>query len=532
MRDSGNVVGIDLGTSTTLVATPEQVIPIGRSHKWIPSIAAAGTHGLLVGDDAADLNPDKQLRSPKRYITEELDKRLPPPPDGVDPMEALELLLRGAVHGAGNVGVNMDEVEVRLGCPAMWTGRQREMLCVIAQLVGIDVDISDLVEEPVAVGVSWIIDQRNLGRFDADGRVVVVDAGGGTTDVAVLQAQDGGRGLQFSVLASDAISMAGDHIDDSISEYLRTKYGLDEREVGDAELLSASRLLKETLTIDRRATVRVGLGGRVELTLSRDDFEELFQPTLKKVIGFTEAVVRSAKMRERDHLSPSSIRSMPWESVCEDISTVVVAGGTGQVPAIRRALSEKFGRPVTLLASPQTAVVEGLATNIDYGRINLPRPPFDFVLSYEERSGERVEKILYDAFSPLYEPHAVFLGSPQYRHQVELPASFCGGETLTVECRTPGQSHRPVPLSIVWKSDNGKPAKQTSMAFEIPFNPYGSKQRFTIVLQPDGAVVLGGQKYFIEEWPVVRGRHARAALPPINVRRTSGPARPEWDLSK
>lgn len=518
-ESSRNWIGIDLGTSTTLVADGSDVLALGAMHPWIPSVAALGDAGLVVGDDAEAFDPSRVLRSPKRYITEaRYADSLEAPPPGLDPLDALEQLLRHATEKARGLGVEVKGGGVRLGCPAMWTGEQRRTLCDLAAAVGIEVEIGDLIEEPVAVGVSWILERRDAGKYESGGRVLVVDAGGGTTDVAVIQAEDSVASLHFSVLASDAISTAGDHVDQTVSSYLRARDSIALEDASDVELLRVSRFLKEALTADVEARATFGRSNQAA-SLTRDEFDDAFRSTADRVVRFTKAVVRSALMRERDALKPDQIRSQPWDVTRLSVDTIVLAGGTGRIPALRQALEECFGSAVVELASPQTAVVEGLAATVDYGRINLPRPPFDFVLSYGSKKG-RVTKALYEAFTPLYDWHAVFGGMAQYRRAVSLEG-LSPDAIVQVACMTPGPNPEEVPLAINWVetghgSDGSITRTEHAGAFEVKHNGRGE---LALVLRPDGTLIINGTKYQVDEWPVVRGRQNRGALPPINVKR-------------
>lgn len=533
-EDQTNWVGIDLGTSTTLIATETGVLPVGSgANLWIPSIAAVGPDGLIVGDAAQGLDPSKVLRSPKRYITEDSKTgTLPSPPEGLDPLAALEELLRHVTDKARALDVQIDSSAVRLGCPAMWTGEQRRKLCEIAGAVGIEVEIGDLVEEPIAVGVSWILEQRDAGLYKSGGRVVVVDAGGGTTDVAVIQAEDSDDSLRFSVLASDAISTAGDHVDTLVSDHLRQRDSISTKEVADAELLRVSLLLKEALTSEISATAIYGSGGTREAVLTRKEFDEAFSATANTIVRFTEAIVRSAKMRERDPLPPDVLRKTPWSEIRASVDVVVLAGGTGRIPALRTALEASFGKPVVELMSPQLAVVKGLAARVDYGRINLPRPPFDFVLEYEYQS-ETFSEILYKAFTPLYKRRAVFGGSAQFHKAFLVETKHRGAvKTVRIACKTPGANGEYVPLLINEREEQpdgglGPITSTEQNSFEVILNNWGGVE---LTLKPDGTVVLNHVTYEIDEWPAVRGRHNRGALPPTNIKvRKTNPRQP-WEL--
>lgn len=536
-------IGIDLGTSTTLLADGSSgrsvVVPIGLHERWIPSTAGRVGDRLVVGDETSRLDPESVLRSPKRYITEQAQlSLLPTPPSGVDPEEALRELLRAVIRAAEALGMDLSASDVRLGCPAMWTGVQRSTLSNLAADVGLEVRSSDLVEEPVAVGVAWILEQWRQHRDDVGGRIVVVDAGGGTTDVAVLQATDDNGQLRFSVLASDALSTAGDHIDELVGDYLRQRDGVDEQRVSDVALSLVSRQLKEDLTLEPVAK-RLSIGeNAVEFALTREELDALLAPTCHVLTRFVKAVTRSARLRERDALAPSAIRQEPWEHAQRDIHHVVVAGGTGQVPAIQEAVDDLFDREIVLIESPQTAVVEGLAAAQDYGRINLPRPPFDFYLDYEV-GGVLHRRQLYGAFTPLYPWYAVVSPDASLNYRLEVdPDGLAPGSSVPgrVFCSSPDDLETRVPFNVYrrvetcevhdarrqWEGPGPCPCKWAAKASDWLEVTVDSRQRFEFTLRPDGSMVVGGQVHVVREWPILRGRHKLGAG--IDIARQS-----RWD---
>src|SRR5256885_11973201 len=130
----GYAVGVDFGTSTSLVAhragrRPVEVAPLGLSTRWFPSVA--GFHGdtLVVGEEAETLNSGV-IRSVKRAIT---DRRASVSVPGalvqrtVDADEVIIALFAEIGRRAEAAGQSLTaEHDLRLGCPAMWDGEQRE----------------------------------------------------------------------------------------------------------------------------------------------------------------------------------------------------------------------------------------------------------------------------------------------------------------------------------------------------------------------------------------------------------------------
>ncbi|MBX6751746.1 MAG: hypothetical protein IRY85_19170, partial [Micromonosporaceae bacterium] len=150
---------LDFGTSTTLVATADGVVPIGTVDTALPSIIGYDDDGtLVIGESAEVLSPTQAVRSIKRSITERRDFVPVDLPAGVRDVRVDDLighLLHEAVRRAAARGVDLTAAGVRLGCPAMWDGRQRRRLLDAAARSGLSLTLESLVDEPVAAGIAW-----------------------------------------------------------------------------------------------------------------------------------------------------------------------------------------------------------------------------------------------------------------------------------------------------------------------------------------------------------------------------------------
>jgi len=217
-------VGLDFGTSTTLVASTRGVVPIGNegTFPWMPSLVGFADDGAVVmGERAQTLPPGQLVRSIKRAITEHRDFETVDLPAGTKDIRADDLIVellkeagrRGARRGQ-DVGIGS---LVRLGCPAMWDGRQRRRLLAAAQRADLPVVLASMVDEPVAAGIAWL--SHHPAAADRPLRIVVFDMGGGTLDIAVLDV----RGINHhdvSVLAALGVAEAGDALDRVVAEDL------------------------------------------------------------------------------------------------------------------------------------------------------------------------------------------------------------------------------------------------------------------------------------------------------------------------
>jgi molecular chaperone DnaK len=264
-------VGIDFGTSTSLIASQRGVVPIGDSEAWLPSLAGMDDAGaLVVGDEATNLPEEQVVRSIKRSITDGRDYVRVDIPGAIRDVRADDLItaiLRETVHRAeAKSPTLLVQADLRLGCPAMWNGRQRRRLLEVAERAGLSVGLASLVDEPVAAGIAWLAG-RAAKKSGPSGplRVVVFDIGGGTLDIAVLDV----RGLHHrdvSVLAAIGVPEAGDTLDDTIAEDL--DYALTAAGV-DIDTLSRPERARKLLH-DYARDAKVGLSSESRVAVSAD----------------------------------------------------------------------------------------------------------------------------------------------------------------------------------------------------------------------------------------------------------------------
>ena len=508
-------VGLDFGTSTTFVAVSDRrgttrVLPLGRvggsADLFLPSVARPDGGGFSVGEEPANLSGGV-IRSVKRSITRD---RRAVSTSGADPVQSevdavIGEILREAVRRAQVVepGV-LDGRPVRLGCPAMWDGDQRRRLATIAADSGLDVAVQEIVDEPIAAGVGWVTEERAQDRH-VTGRVLVVDIGGGTLDIAFLDVVDDGRQPSFNVLAADAQDQAGDDIDDAIArelgEGLVTR-GLDPAgranpKGADAMLKQAARQLKVRLSTAASASVGVPpLLGVPELSYSRVALENLLRPMLRQAEGLARSVIASGRLRERNATTVQAIRA-DLVNVVSDVQYVLLTGGTSQIPLIRDYFTELFPAAKvvwTQSRSAQQAVAMGLAATDDYDRLNLHRPPFDLVAV----AADGRETLLYAAYTPLYQAWQVQSGVNHLGHSASFSNDSSRRQTSQIVCRD--LSGRRIPIVTI---DGGRSRTATALHLDLP-----SWSQASIKLYVNGKLVLtsaGEQSsYRMESWPVLR----------------------------
>jgi actin-like ATPase involved in cell morphogenesis len=442
---AGLAVGVDFGTSTTFVAVrdggPAAVLPLGETAPELANVAGFSARGrLLTGERADRLPAARTIRSVKRQISARKDTVWVRRGDRrveVPVADVIGTLLRETGERAARRGVDLEAVAaLRLGCPAQWDATQRRTLRSIAAAAGLGAASPELVDEPVAAGVAWVSARSAAGR-PVEGRVLVVDYGGGTLDVAVLDVRRVDGRPAVSVLSAVGVHRAGDALDAAIvadlaDDWRRAGFDLaaaPQPEVVQALADRAARQAKVRLSTAESVPVRVGEDDwwLPEVEYSRARLEERFAPQLDEAMRVVAAALRAAGLRED-----------PAPEVAVD--TVLVAGGMSQVPAVRRRLAEAFpAAEVTrdpAVSSPAHSVAHGLATAPDSDGLDLHRPGFDVVLEWADESGAAHRHTLYQAHTPLYEWQQVASGRRRL-----------GFETTTRD--VPVRAHGPAAVRLV-----------------------------------------------------------------------------------
>jgi molecular chaperone HscA len=356
-------VGIDLGTTNSLVATIRSGLPVvladdqGRS--LLPSVVHYAADGAVtVGHTATQLatqDPLNTIASAKRLIGRSLGDIAP----GVVPypLEAMGPSAVGVRTVAGlqspvAVGTEVlkalkDRAEAALGgplvgavitVPAYFDDAQRQATKDAARAAGLNV--LRLLNEPTAAAVAYGLDSASEGLF------VVYDLGGGTFDVSVLRLT---RGVFEVVATSGDPLLGGDDFDHRLAAWFAaTTGGL----WGDADigaLHAAARVAKEALTDREQVTMHCARreGGAESLSVDRAVFEDLTRELVDRTLGPVRRALRDAKLKPGD------------------VDGVVLVGGATRMPQVRAAVAKYFGREPHTGIDPDQAVALGAAIQAD-----------------------------------------------------------------------------------------------------------------------------------------------------------------------
>ena len=408
------MIGLDFGTTTTLLAKDGDVVPLGSLTEWMPSLAAFDDGGqVIVGEAAESGMPGQTIRSIKQAITRRRAAIRVHAPGGIRDVAADEFIvavLRSVGRRAEATGLDLSEGgAMRVGCPAAWDGAQRQRFLGLLHQAGLAASPFDLVDEPVAAGIAWLAGQE---RVDAPMRLLVFDMGGGTLDIAVIDVH-GSVDRDVQLLAAVGQTRAGDALDEAIADDLardlRVEPDLSEQQ---RELLvDAARRLKVRLSTEEEDVVvlRRDLFPRQhEAWYSRSRLEAAFSPQLDEAAEGILVALRAA------HLTAGGTRD-DWPSprrLLAGVDTVLLSGGMSRVPSVTLYLRTLFPATTRIEVAaqpPEKAVALGLTRAARYQRNTRYALPYDIRLEWDEG---REWRLIYNAFMPILEQWWIERGWP------------------------------------------------------------------------------------------------------------------------
>jgi len=352
-------VGIDLGTTNSLVATVRHGIPVvlpdREGRPLLPSIVHFGAHGVEVGYPAQDAlvsDPQNTIVSVKRLMGRglvDLSDARRFPYRFIDAPGMVKIETRAGVRTPVEVSAEIlrslrVRAEASLGgalagavvtVPAYFDDAQRQATKDAAEQAGLNV--LRLLNEPTAAAIAYGLDNASEGIY------AVYDLGGGTFDLSLLKLS---RGV-FEVLATAGdTALGGDDFDHRIYCWALEAAGLGPVSPSDTRLLLLkAREAKENLTSHASTSLVATLstGERVDLTLTAETFTAITATLVSKTLLPVRKALRDAK------LSP------------EAIDGVVMVGGATRMPQIQKAVAQFFGMPPLTNLDPDQVVALGAA---------------------------------------------------------------------------------------------------------------------------------------------------------------------------
>ena len=381
---TGRVVGIDLGTTNSLVAYMQGdapvVIPGVDGSNLVPSVVAldpvptgGGRPTVTVGNSARKAlieTPERVVYSVKRLMgrgLEEVQSELRLFPfrlaDDVEagevprvqlgelrftPPEISAYILRQLKRNAERFFGEPVTLAV-ITVPAYFNDAQRQATKDAGRMAGLEV--LRLVNEPTAAALAYGLDRNK------EGTIAVYDLGGGTFDISILKLRDG----IFEVQSTNGDThLGGDDIDNLLLaialDEIHAEHGVDLRRYPSAVqgLRKASIDAKIQLSTEPAAHFDIELpnGDRYQREIPRDVFEQLIEPVLARTAGPCKQALADAG------ITP------------EQIDEVVMVGGSTRIPAVRRLVDDLFhlaarGKKPHIELNPDEVVALGAAVQAD-----------------------------------------------------------------------------------------------------------------------------------------------------------------------
>jgi len=351
-------VGIDLGTTNSLVATLKSGVPTvledAEGRPLLPSVVHYGEgDAIIVGHAAQALapqDPRNTIASAKRLVGRALaDLAGHELPYVVEPLSdtAVGIRTRQGVKSPVEVGAQVlralrERAEAALGgalagavitVPAYFDDAQRQATKDAAAQAGLNV--LRLLNEPTAAAVAYGLESASEGLY------VVYDLGGGTFDVSILRLA---RGVFEVVATAGDAQLGGDDFDQLLARWFAAATGGWSGAPSGA-LHAAARRAKEALTDAERVTMSCTRpnGALDSVGLSRDVFDTLVLPLVQRTLAPLKRALRDARLKP------------------DEVDGIVLVGGSTRMPCVRRAVERFFGRAPFTGIDPDQAVALGAA---------------------------------------------------------------------------------------------------------------------------------------------------------------------------
>ena len=341
-------IGIDLGTTYTLVATTEnarpKIIPNAEGEHLTPSVVCfRGQGGPVVGQPARRLavaNPDSTVFSIKRRMGS--GYRVVAAGQEYTPQEVSSLILRKVKSDAETyLGEEFDAAVITV--PAYFDDRQRQATREAGSLAGLDV--MKIINEPTAAALAY-----GLDREDAH-TVLVWDLGGGTFDVSILEL---GEGIFEVRTVSGDSWLGGDDFDNRIMEYLAGDY----RKTYGVDLLADSTATQRLREVAEKAKVQLSSAHETLVRLPALDTQQHgrleAKLTRKQLEGLTADLLQRMAAPTRQALADAGLTA-------DDIDRVLLVGGATRMPAVRALAREMIGKEPYRYIDPDETVAMGAA---------------------------------------------------------------------------------------------------------------------------------------------------------------------------
>ncbi len=368
----GKTIGIDLGTTNSVVAVIEGKDPVIISNeeggRTTPSVVAWDDQGeILVGQIAkrqAITNPENTVYSIKRFMGRkqaEVGEEMSMVPydvtktangdahvkikdrDYAPPEIAARILMK--LKKAAEEYLGEPVTDAVLTVPAYFNDSQRQATKDAGKIAGLE--IKRIVNEPTAAALAYGLDKK------ADEIIIVYDFGGGTFDVSVLEVGDN---VVQVISTNGDTHLGGDNIDQIIIEYLVAEFKKDQGidVSGDKMVLQRLKEAAEKAKIDLSSLMETQINlpfltadasgpKHLNLRLSRAKFESMIGDVVERTLAPCRRALEDGNKRPGD------------------IDQVVLVGGSTRIPLVQQAVTKFFGKDPHKGVNPDEVVALGAA---------------------------------------------------------------------------------------------------------------------------------------------------------------------------
>jgi molecular chaperone DnaK len=349
------IIGIDLGTSNSAAAVLRGgrpvIIPsaegISLGGKAFPSYVAISPDGqMLVGEPArrqASVNSEGTVTAFKRKMGKRETVRL----RGREfTPEQLSGFLLQKIKRDAEAFLGEPVLKAVVTVPAYFDDNQRSATKDAARIAGLEV--ARLVNEPTAAALAY-----GLDRLGQELRIAVIDFGGGTLDVTLMEF---GKGVFEVKATSGDTQLGGTDMDvcflDHLVDRFRNATGIDVRSdrQASARLREAAEIAKIELSAATSTHItlpfiaaKAGAPQHLDMDVTRGELERLVRPVIERCRGPVEQALRDANVTPRD------------------IDRVIFVGGPTRMPAVRQYFEELLGRKAEMGVDPMECVAAGAA---------------------------------------------------------------------------------------------------------------------------------------------------------------------------
>ncbi|MEO7538911.1 MAG: molecular chaperone DnaK [Pyrinomonadaceae bacterium] len=347
---SSKIVGIDLGTTNSLISIVEGgqpiAIPSAEGDYLFPSVVGFSRSGeRLVGSVAkrqAISNPERTIISVKRHMG--TDFRFTCDEKSHSPQEISAMILQKVKADAeAYLGFPVEKAVITV--PAYFNDAQRQATKDAGKVAGLEV--LRIVNEPTAAALAYGLDKKK------DEIIAVFDFGGGTFDISVLEV---GEGVVEVKSTNGDTHLGGDDVDEVLVSWIIDEFKKDQ----GIDLHNDKMALQRLKESAEKAKVELSSAMETEINLpfitadasgpkhlvmklTRSKFEQLVEPILKRLMPPVEQAIKDAG------LSP------------KDIEEIVLVGGSTRIPKVQEMVKEFFGKEPNKSVNPDEVVALGAA---------------------------------------------------------------------------------------------------------------------------------------------------------------------------